>query len=73
MARIIKRKELIRTRLLKEYGSWIYCDACGENIGYLCYATMTMCDLIINVAVVIMEVLIWRWIPIRINYIAVRS
>lgn len=39
MARSIKVKELVNTRLASGYGGWIYCDSCGENIGYLCYVT----------------------------------
>lgn len=39
MARVVKNKELINTRLAANYGGWIYCDKCGENIGYLCYST----------------------------------
>lgn len=32
-------KELINSRLLKNYGSWMYCDECNNTIGYLCYTT----------------------------------
>ena len=32
-------KELENTKLASTYGGWIYCDQCGENIGYLCYVT----------------------------------
>lgn len=39
MARTLKNKELINTRLAANYGGWMYCDKCGENIGYLCYQT----------------------------------
>lgn len=39
MARTVKDKELVKIRLAANYGGWMYCDACGENIGYLCYAT----------------------------------
>lgn len=39
MARILKNKELINTRLAANYGGWMYCDKCNENIGYLCYST----------------------------------
>ena len=39
MARVVKNKELINTRLATNYGGWVYCDKCNENIGYLCYAT----------------------------------
>ncbi|MEL7658542.1 MAG: hypothetical protein AAGU75_21845, partial [Bacillota bacterium] len=24
---------------LKNYGSWMYCEACNNTIGYLCYST----------------------------------
>lgn len=39
MARIVKNKELENTRLATNYGGWMYCDKCNENIGYLCYST----------------------------------
>lgn len=39
MARKPIIKELKSTRLANGYGGWIYCDHCGENIGYLCYVT----------------------------------
>ena len=39
MARTPKAKNLVNTRLASGYGGWIYCDNCGENIGYLCYVT----------------------------------
>lgn len=39
MARVVKGKELINTRLAANYGGWIYCDGCQKNIGYLCYST----------------------------------
>lgn len=32
-------KELVHTRLASSYGGWMYCDHCGENIGYLCHVT----------------------------------
>lgn len=44
MARIIREKELIHTRLAANYGGWTYCTECGENIGYLCYATYDKVD-----------------------------
>jgi len=44
MARIIREKELINTRLAANYGGWTYCTECGENIGYLCYATYDKVD-----------------------------
>lgn len=39
MSRNTKIKELPHTRLANQYGGWIYCESCGENIGYLCYTT----------------------------------
>lgn len=44
MARIVKQKELFNTRLAANYGGWTYCTECGENIGYLCYATYDRVD-----------------------------
>lgn len=45
MARVVKNKELINTRLATNYGGWMYCETCNENIGYLCYATYDKLDL----------------------------
>ena len=45
MARTIKNKELINTRLATNYGGWMYCDKCNENIGYLCYSTYDRLEL----------------------------
>lgn len=45
MARIIKSKELVNTRLATNYGGWMYCDKCNENIGYLCYSTYDKLEL----------------------------
>ena len=45
MARVVKNKELVRTRLATNYGGWMYCDKCNENIGYLCYATYDSLEL----------------------------
>ena len=39
MARVLKNKKLVNTRLATNYGGWMYCDTCNENIGYLCYST----------------------------------
>lgn len=39
MARTPKRKELHSTKLANNYGGWIYCESCGQSIGYLCYVT----------------------------------
>ncbi len=38
-ARVVKNKQMVNTRLAANYGDWMYCDQCNENIGYLCYAT----------------------------------
>lgn len=45
MARIVKTKELVNTRLATNYGGWMYCDTCNENIGYLCYSTYDRLEL----------------------------
>ena len=45
MARVVKNKELLNTRLATNYGGWMYCDKCNENIGYLCYATYDRLEL----------------------------
>lgn len=45
MARVVKNKSLENTRLATNYGGWMYCDQCNENIGYLCYATYDCIDL----------------------------
>lgn len=45
MARAIKNKALIHTRLAANYGGWMYCTECGENIGYLCYQTYDSLEL----------------------------
>ena len=50
MARVLKNKELVNTRLATNYGGWMYCDKCNENIGYLCYSTYDR--LIVEVMVV---------------------
>lgn len=39
MSRELKIKELRNTRLAKTYGGWIYCEGCGQAIGYLCFTT----------------------------------
>ncbi len=39
MGRVLKNKQLINTRLATNYGGWMYCEKCNENIGYLCYQT----------------------------------
>lgn len=39
MARMVKTKELVNTRLATNYGGWMYCTNCNKNIGYLCYVT----------------------------------
>ncbi|MCI8637476.1 MAG: hypothetical protein HFJ36_06640, partial [Clostridia bacterium] len=45
MARVLKNKELVNTRLATNYGGWMYCDKCDENIGYLCYSTYDRLEL----------------------------
>lgn len=45
MARVLKEKELLNTRLATTYGGWMYCLKCGENIGYLCYSTYDKLEL----------------------------
>lgn len=45
MARVLKTKELDKLRLATNYGGWMYCEACNENIGYLCYSTYDKLDL----------------------------
>ncbi len=45
MARILKTKKLVNTRLATNYGGWMYCDKCNENIGYLCYSTYDRLEL----------------------------
>ncbi len=45
MARVLKNKELVNTRLATNYGGWMYCDKCNENIGYLCYSTYDSLEL----------------------------
>ena len=45
MARVLKSKELVNTRLATSYGGWMYCDQCNENIGYLCYSTYDKIEL----------------------------
>ena len=45
MARVLKNKELVNTRLATNYGGWTYCDKCNENIGYLCYSTYDKLEL----------------------------
>ena len=45
MPRVLKNKELVNTRLAANYGGWMYCENCHENIGYLCYATYDKLEL----------------------------
>ncbi len=45
MARIVKTKELINSKLATTYGGWMYCTECNENIGYLCYSTYDQLEL----------------------------
>lgn len=39
MTRVLLGKQVENIRLANGYGGWIYCEHCGENIGYLCYVT----------------------------------
>ena len=39
MARIVKTKELLNTRLATNYGGWMYCTNCNKNIVYICNVT----------------------------------
>lgn len=32
-------KILTNSRLLKNYGSWLYCTSCNKTVAYLCYTT----------------------------------
>ena len=45
MSRKLKSKELVKTKLATNYGGWMYCDKCNENIGYLCYSTYDKLEL----------------------------
>lgn len=45
MARVLKKKELLHTRLATNYGGWFYCSECNKNIGYLCYVTYNKFEL----------------------------
>lgn len=44
MARKPITKELLNSRLLKEYASWIYCTECNKTVAYLCYVTYDSFD-----------------------------
>jgi len=44
MARKPIQKTLQNARLLKDYASWVYCDACGSTVAYLCYVTYDFID-----------------------------
>jgi len=41
----LESKELVNTRLATNYGGWMYCNKCNENIGYLCYSTYDKLEL----------------------------
>ena len=32
-------KKLNNSRLLKSYGSWLYCTGCNKTVAYICYTT----------------------------------
>ena len=44
MSRKPVKKEIVNSRLLKEYASWIYCDCCNKTVAYLCYVTYDFFD-----------------------------
>ena len=44
MARVPMQKQLLRTKLLKEYASWVYCTGCNKTVAYLCYVTYDAFD-----------------------------
>jgi len=44
MSREIIKKELLNTRLSKNYGGWFYCEKCEKSIGYLCFVTYDKVD-----------------------------
>ena len=33
------KKQIKNGRLLKNNGSWMYCNGCNKTVGYLCYTT----------------------------------
>lgn len=45
MGRVLKNKDLKNTRLATNYGGWMYCTNCNQNIGYLCYSTYDSLEL----------------------------
>lgn len=45
MARTLKTKKLENTKLATNYGGWMYCTKCNQNIGYLCYQTYDRLEL----------------------------
>lgn len=44
LARKPKSKNLINSRLLKDYASWVYCTECNKTVAYLCYVTYDLFD-----------------------------
>lgn len=44
MARKPIIKKLTNSRILNEYGGWIYCEKCNKTIAYLCYVTYDLFD-----------------------------
>lgn len=38
-ARKLIQRELSNGRMLKQNGSWLYCNNCNNTVGYLCYST----------------------------------
>lgn len=39
LGKALKNKDLKNTKLATNYGGWMYCTGCNQNIGYLCYVT----------------------------------
>lgn len=39
MAKRIIKQEVKNSRLLKSYGSWLYCTNCNKTVAYICYTT----------------------------------
>ncbi len=37
--RTLIEREIENGRMLKNNGSWMYCDKCNNTVGYLCYST----------------------------------
>lgn len=44
LARKPKSKDLVNSKLLKDYASWVYCKKCNKTVAYLCYVTYDLFD-----------------------------